>query len=397
MTAPLGPDGNLRRYQVIVGATSALFWVPTVVLFFIEEFGLGDALKLQAIYYLAVVLAEVPSGWFSDRVGRVPTLRLVAVWWTGAFSAFLVADDFAVAALGQVLLAIGYAFLSGTDVTFHYDSLEALGREDEFEHRESIVRRNGMIVRAASVIVGGALGMVSLRLPYAAALAGALVLGAATTRLHEPARRVGHGRFRTDIAATIRLFRERLLGWILIYVIAQVILEHLASEFAGPYLAELLDEDITDVERAPLITGVLAAFVSLVGAASVRRAPWLRQRLGLVGALTAVALIPAATVVAMATITAGSVVVLLALRNVQSGIAGVLIPAAVGQRVDPHQRATFLSFTSLGGRLAYGTVLLSLSRVAGFDNTLDWAAVVAIGAVLAVAATATVVAERPQE
>jgi len=381
-------DGNLRRYQVIVGATSALFWLPTVILFFIDEFGLVAALQLQAIYYFSVVLAEVPSGWFSDRVGRVQTLRLVAVWWIGAFSAFLLADQFAVAALGQILLAIGYAFLSGTDVTFHYDSLEALGREDEFEHREAIIRRNGMIVRAASVIVGGGLGVISLRLPYAAALIAAIVLGVTTLGLRRPPGRLDSGGFGVDLLAAVRVFRNRLLGWILLYVIAQVVLEHLASEFSGPYLAEVLGEDLTDVDRAPLITGVLAAFVALVGAASVRRAPWLRQRLGLVGALTAVAMLPAVTVAAMALVTTGWVVVLLALRNVQSGIAGVLIPAAVGQRVPAYQRATVLSFMSLGGRLAYGGVLLSLSRVSGFTNTLEWAALVAVAAIIVVATSA---------
>ena len=120
-------EGNLRRYQLIVGSTSALFWIPTGFLFFIDEFGLGAALRLGAIYYLAVVVFEVPSGWFSDRIGRVPTLRFVALFWMGAFCALGLAEHFAVAALGQVLMAIGYAFLSGTDVTFHFDSLEALG------------------------------------------------------------------------------------------------------------------------------------------------------------------------------------------------------------------------------------------------------------------------------
>ncbi len=386
-------EGNLRRYQLIVGSTSALFWIPTGFLFFIDEFGLGAALRLGAIYYLAVVVFEVPSGWFSDRIGRVPTLRFVALFWMGAFCALGLAEHFAVAALGQVLMAIGYAFLSGTDVTFHFDSLEALGHESEFERREALIRRNGMLVRAVSVIAGGAMGMVSLRLPYAAGFVAAAFLGVVTLGLKEPPRHAERGSFGADLSAVVRLFRIRLLGWILVYVVSEIILQHLASEFAGPYLAEVLGEELTDVDRAPLLTGVLAAAVALIGAIFVRSAPGLRDRLGLVGALTAVALLPTVTVTTMALFTSGWVVGLLSLRNVQIGIAGVLIPAAVGQRVAQHQRATFLSFTSLGGRLAYGAVLLSLSSTAGFAGTLEWAAVIAVVSFAVVAGSALALRE----
>ena len=39
-------------------------------------------------------------------------------------------------AIAQVLLAAGFAFNSGTDTSFHFDSLVAVGREDEFADRE---------------------------------------------------------------------------------------------------------------------------------------------------------------------------------------------------------------------------------------------------------------------
>ena len=240
MAADRSLTANLARYPLFVGGTSALFWIPVTFLFFLDEFGLSEALQLGAIYYLAVVVLEVPSGWFSDRVGRVPTLRLVAVGWLGSFTALALADHFAVAALGQVLQAVGWSFLSGTDVTFHYDSLEALGRDDEFEARESLARRNGMIVRAIAVVSGGALGMIDLRLPFVAGIGVAAYLGVVSLGLHEPPRERVRGSFRRDVASVADRFRVRLLGWLLAYVIAQIILEHLASEFAGPYLAAVL-------------------------------------------------------------------------------------------------------------------------------------------------------------
>ena len=86
---------------------------------------------------------------------------------------FVVSDGFAGIATAQVLLAMGFAFSSGTDVTLHYDSLEALGRTEEFEERESRIRRDHLLVTAAATVSGGAMGVIDLQLPYAAALAAA--------------------------------------------------------------------------------------------------------------------------------------------------------------------------------------------------------------------------------
>jgi len=379
---------NLQHYRHLVIAVAAMFWLPTSVLFFIDRFGVGGAFLLQGIYYLAVVVAEVPSGWFSDRVGRVRTLQFVSVWWMGAFAAFLVTGPFLVAAVGQVLLALGFAFLSGTEVTFHYDSLEALGRADDFEAEEAAARRGGMIMRAIAVLSGGALGVIDLKLPFAATLVAVVALGVISLRLTEPPRPdesgSNAGAFAHDLRSVFGLFRVRILGWLLIAVVAQVVLEHLASEFAGPYSALVLGEEVTEVEWAPFIAGALAAAVALIGAIAVRWTPIFKERFGVVTGLTLLAIVPTITVLMMALFTSWPVFGLLALRNVQVVIGGVLIAGVVGRNVMQTQRATFLSVTSLGGRLVYGSVLLSLSGMDDIKQALGWAtgiAFVAMGAI----------------
>ena len=71
MTSRNALEANLRAYAVHQRAVGALFWLPTVFLYLIDEVGLTGALQLGALYYFTVVVLEVPSGWFSDRVGRV--------------------------------------------------------------------------------------------------------------------------------------------------------------------------------------------------------------------------------------------------------------------------------------------------------------------------------------
>ena len=198
--------------------THAAAWLPVFVLFTRARFDLDGALLLAAIYYLFVVLLEVPSGWMSDRLGRTLTLRIAAVCWIGAHLCFMIGDDrFAVIALGQFLLAAGYASLSGTDVTFHFDTLEALGLHDEYTRREARVSSIGFAATAVSAIIGGALGLIDLR--WAFAMSFVLAIGQLTValRLTEPPVTHHADPFIRQIRLCLGYLRDRYVGWIFFY------------------------------------------------------------------------------------------------------------------------------------------------------------------------------------
>jgi len=384
-------EQNLVRYRHLQRVTGAMFWLPTWFLFFIDRFGLGDAIRLQAIYYLAVVAFEVPSGWFSDRIGRVITLRLAALWWVFAFTMFVVFDGFAGIAAAQVLLAMGFAFSSGTDVTLHYDSLEALGRTEEFEERESRVRRDHLIVTAAATVTGGALGLIDLQLPYAVALVAALAQLGVTLRLVEPS-----GEPHTapgDLLQVLGYLRVRILAWVAAYVLGEVVTIHLSSELVAPYLVGVLGEGFDQIDRAPLAIGLLSAFIALVAAAAVSGVAPMRRQFGVIVLFVAAAAIPAVTLTAMALATSVLVLPLIMLRSVQTAVVSVLVPATVAPRVDRRHRATFLSMTSLMGRLGYGSLLLVIGGVGDLGETLEWAAAVAIAVFIGVAVSSRFVSD----
>ena len=386
-------EQNLDRYRLLQRVAGALFWLPTWFLFLIDRFGLGDALRLQAIYYLSVVAFEVPSGWFSDRVGRVTTLRLAALWWVLAFTIFVVFDGFGGIAAAQVLLAMGFAFTSGTDVTFHYDSLEALGRAAEFEARESRVRRDNLVATAAATVAGGALGLIDLQLPFAAALVASIVQLGVTLRLVEPAGGPHTTTPGRDLLHVVGYLRVPMLAWVTAYVLGEVITIHLTSELAAPYLVGVLGEGLDEIDRAPLANGFLAALIALVAAMVVSRVALLRRRLGVIALLVAVAAIPAVTLTVMALATSALVLPLIMLRSVQTAVVSVIVPATVAPRVDRRHRATFLSMTSLIGRLGYGAILLVIGTSGDIGETLEWAAAVAIAVLVAVAVTGRLVSD----
>ena len=348
--------------------THAAAWLPVFVLFTRARFDLDGALLLAAIYYLFVVVLEVPSGWMSDRLGRTLTLRIAAVCWIGAHLCFLIGDDrFAVIALGQFLLAAGFASLSGTDVTFHFDTLEALGLHDEYTRREARVSSIGFAATAVSAVIGGALGLIDLRWAFAMSLVLAIGQLTVALRLTEPPVTHHADPFVRQIRLCLGYLKDRYIGWIFFYGVVLVTLEHVAFTLMQPWLTEVLGRSPDEVGATPLFAGVVYATTAIVGAAAARSSAPLSERFGIVATLVGLAAVSAVIVTGMALWAHAAVLGLVVFRSAQSAAAHVLISAAIAPVTERQHRATVLSLNSLAGRLGYGALLLVISTDASDD------------------------------
>ena len=361
-------ERNLRLIPVHQAFVSAFVWLPVFVLFTRARFDLDGALLLASLYYLFVVALEVPSGWMSDRLGRVLTLRVGALGFIGAQACFAVGDDtFWVILLGQFLLALGFASVSGTDVTFHYDTVEALGRAHEYTRRQARVSSIGYLVTAASALVGGLLGLIDVRWAFVASGLVAICQLAVAMQLVEPPRTGQASSFGRQLAMCASYLRSRWLGWIFFYGILLVTLEHVAFSVMQPWLTEVLDRPADDIGSTPLLAGVIYAITAFVGAGAARSSAIVEERVGTVVALVGIGALSAAIVTGMALSTHVVLLGLVAFRSVQGAAAPVLISGAVAPLTRQEHRATLLSMNSLAGRLGYGIVLLVISTGADDD------------------------------
>ncbi len=361
-------ERNLDGLQKFTVASNWLAWQPIIALFIRENFGVDTLLTLTAIMYFGVVVAEVPSGWMSDRLGRVITLQVASVLWIiGYIVLMFSAGSFLLIAAGQVLVAAGFATLSGTDVSFHYDTLEALGREDTFEARQSRLKALAYLMVGVSAVVGGAVGLVDLRLAFGLSLIFAIWQLSIALRFTEPptaagVETVGFGQALRDCAKHLG---DPLLRWIAGYWVAMVVLEHVAHTLSQPYITEALGQSPEDLGATPLVVGILFATFSVVGSMAAAATPAMRARLGFFGLLVGVSVISATIVTTMAVVVALPVALLLVFRSVQGAVGPIVLTAAVAPRVAQNQRATYLSLHSLFGRLSYGSLLLIVGRTVG--------------------------------
>ncbi len=362
---------NVRLYPLYMGAARFHCSVAVFYLFFGEFLTLEGLLQLEAVYYVAYVLLEVPSGYFSDRVGRKPTLLISAAALVLSFLLFSIGSTFAVFALAQILNAVGWTFRSGTDTTLHYDSLASLGREEEYPAREAIAQRNALAIAAIAAAVGGALGMIALRAAYVVTFAGTFVPLALILLMREPPVHAADAEQAPGFARQLRvcagLLSRPALGWLSGFFVVMYVLQHVPYMFYQPYIAALLGE----VQATPLVTGLHTAVALLIGSWAGAKSIQVRDRLGVRRTLLVAMGVQALLVGIMSLALHPLVAILVLLRSLQPALAGVILNAEITPRVPRAQRATYHSLQSLLGRLLFSGTLLVLSLLAGAADAND--------------------------
>src|SRR6185436_10727341 len=118
---------NVRLLIAFAAFQFILFPIPIITLFWKDQIGmsLADIMVLQAVFGLAVVLFEFPSGYVADRVGYRRSLLIGAALWCAGWAIYSVAVSFAEVMAAEVVLGGGSAFISGADRALLWVSLEA--------------------------------------------------------------------------------------------------------------------------------------------------------------------------------------------------------------------------------------------------------------------------------
>lgn len=160
--------GNPRRLVALSTLQFTLFPIPIITLFWTNQVGLslGDILYLQAVFGLAVVLLELPSGYVADRVGYRKSLLVGAVLWVAGWLVYTRAASFLGVMLAEVVLGAASAFISGADRALMWVSLDAEGRRATYTRWDGRVRAAAQIAESGSSAIGGWLYSMAPRLPF---------------------------------------------------------------------------------------------------------------------------------------------------------------------------------------------------------------------------------------
>ena len=367
---------NLRLYLWYSATYNTFFWLPVFFLFFSSHLTLDQVLKLEAIYYISVVALEVPSGYFSDVIGRKPTLLISSLAFLVACILFFFGSSFGMFIVAQVFLAAGISFNSGTDVSFHYDTLKALKRESEFAAREAIVARNGFYAAALGALLGGAIACFELRHAYGLSALAAIVTFTIVLFLREPPSHErlvlsGEGFFH-QLRDCVGYLRSGPMRWLFGFAVLMTVLNHVPYEFYQPYL-ELLGRDLSlSVRSTPLVAGVATCLTMLIAGWGAGRSIRIRDRIGIGPTLLLATLLQTLIIGIMGLLLHPVIIALILLRSMPRALMAAPFNAAIAPLLSQQHRATYLSLQSLVGRLSFSGVLLMLAGIAGEGSTVHW-------------------------
>lgn len=182
--------------------------IAPIIIPFYRSNGLSafQILLIQAVFSASMLIFEIPSGYFSDRLGRRRTLIIGGAAVVLGFICYSISSHIAAFMASEILLGFGFSMCSGTESALLYDSLAALGRKKEYRSRESRAEFATRIGSAVSSVAGGILASIGIRLPFYANAVSALVLPISALFMKEPKRvRPAHEHPLSGIAAAVML------------------------------------------------------------------------------------------------------------------------------------------------------------------------------------------------
>jgi MFS family permease len=130
-----------------------------ITLFWKDQIGLSlsEILLLQALFSLATLLMEFPSGYLSDRLGYRFALNLACLFGITGWTTYTFAGSFAGVLVAEIQLGISYAFISGADSALLYETLRHEGKEEEYTKHDGRMTAWAQAGEAAGAIGAGAL------------------------------------------------------------------------------------------------------------------------------------------------------------------------------------------------------------------------------------------------
>lgn len=202
--------------------TDFRLYYPIAILYFAQvtgSFALG--MGVFGVIQLAQSVFEVPTGIFSDYIGRRKTAIIGAVFATLAVISYGFGITWALF-LGAIFEGLQRSFYSGNNDALLHDSLKESGKEDEYHHYYGKLSAMFQISAGIAALMGGVIGFYSFSLVFWISVIPQVICIFLAFQLVEP-KTIGRqtGNVYAHLSESIKLFIQnpklRLLSFSDIY------------------------------------------------------------------------------------------------------------------------------------------------------------------------------------
>jgi len=365
---PYALRGNLWKLTAYSMCLHALMSVPTIVLFW-QSYGMNmtQIMVLQALFALAIVLLEVPSGYIADLIGRRKTLIVAACANSSAIIVYSQGDCFVHFLIAEVLFAFGFSMISGADAALLYDTLVVIGEEAHYQKYYGRIVFYTLCSTGAASIVGGWLSTYNLRLPFYATIPIFMAAVLIAMTLHEPPRKqlIAKQGYWRELANIMRyvVLEHVQLRWLIIYAGVLIGMNNAAVWLYQPYF---------QYSGLPLpYFGLAFASYQIVASLSSKYAYKIERYIGAKASLSSFTCCIAAGYLLMGYVLGPLSFMLAFFHQFMRGFSQIIITDYVNHYTESDVRATVLSIKNLMLRLCYALIILPAGKIADLTTVVD--------------------------
>jgi MFS family permease len=237
--APPGTD--LRRFYAFQVINDFAF-TATIWIIFLQQkgFSLAEIGLAESFFHLAPVTLELPSGSFADVLGRKWSMTISALLFAVSTTLMFVADSLWLLLPAMYLNGAAYAFRSGAQQAFLFDSLDSEHSGNRFTSLLGRLNAVSYVAIAATSALGATLAERNYALPFGLAVGFALAAVWLAVGLREPERPVeGRRGMGGTIVEAVRIVRgDRALLAMIVFVASLWTVSALIYLYAQAVLAE---------------------------------------------------------------------------------------------------------------------------------------------------------------
>lgn len=217
-----GMRSNIWKLYIIKAVGSFSLLMPVITLFFMENgLNMRDIFILQALFSMSVITLEVPTGYFSDKIGRKISIIIGYLFSITGYFAYSLASGFWSFVGAEILLGFGCSFVSESDSSLLYESLLEIKMGEDCTRLEGRRLSMGLASESIAGVLGGLIAILGLRFPLYCETAVLITALPIIFSINEPTVRSTKDR-KLFIADIISVAKDIISGgnglkWVIIY------------------------------------------------------------------------------------------------------------------------------------------------------------------------------------
>ncbi|MFC1698223.1 MFS transporter [Nanoarchaeota archaeon] len=352
-------SSNIWKFYLASSLSYFIFFEPIIKIFFLSnDLTIFKIAMLGVIWNVTRLILEVPSGIVADRWGRKNVLIISSLLAILQLVVLINVTNYGGFIAAIILSSASFAFLSGTDSAFFYDSLKEMKKEEEYEKlwaRQHIFKQIPLFI---AFIASGFLFNISEVLPFQLSLIF-MILSLGIVFTYKEPKFTKHAEeaniFSHFTQAISHIFKNPYLKTLMIFSLIYIIGADLSYTYGQIYLDHLM---------LPIILfGIVYTFKSLFFTVAANFAHKLRNKYSY-GNMFGLQLIMIIILLYAMVITNNYIIgsLCFALIAVPYGFFIILKSGYVNKHTKSHNRATVESMFSFLGAL----IIVVLEPITGF-------------------------------